>query len=251
MTTRTIVFSLLAVFTLSGPALAEFRSVSGTATYLERIAVPPEAVVQVTLVGPSDNGAPARPLASIIVDPQGRVPVNFVLGYDRKMVRPGRTYMIEAALIVRGEPRFRGSVAAPVLTPGAHDAVTVVMRRSPPQDAGTETAHQSILGEWEVFEIFGQPIEGGRVPALSIAQDGGVAGTGSCNRFNGRAQTGSGTIAFGPVAATQMACPDPLGTQERAFFDALSRVAGFEVHQRSIAMTDDSGAVLLRLAPAN
>ncbi len=244
-----IVVCLSALLTIAGQARAEFRAVSGAATYLERIALPPEAELEVVLSAMPGDAEPSRSLASILVRPQGQVPIPFVLTYDSSAMDEGRNHAIEATLFVDGKPIFQGTTDA--VAPGREEPVTVVMRRVPVQDEHPRPDHTSILGNWEVFEIGSQPIEGGRVPTLSIANDGAVAGTGSCNRYTGRAEIGDATLAFGPVAATQMACPDPLGAQERMFFDALSRVTGFLIDEHSIALTGANGAVLLRLATAH
>lgn len=251
MTIRVCVLCLFAVLTMTGQARAEFREVSGTATYRERLAMPPDALLEVKLVATTADKAEPRPLASIIVRPTGQVPVPFVLSYDSNAVEPETDYAIEAVLLVDGRPIFHDLSAATSLTNGTGGTVIITMKMVQPGETEPLITRDAILGDWEVFEIGGQPIEGGRVPTLSFDKDGNASGTGSCNRFNGRADIGEGTIALGPMAATQMACPDPLGAQERSFFDALSQVTGFEAHERVINLTDTGGEALLKLTPAN
>ena len=37
------------------------------------------------------------------------------------------------------------------------------------------------------------------------------------------------TLAFGPLAATRMACPEPLMAQESQMFELLGAVRGFQI----------------------
>jgi heat shock protein HslJ len=49
-----------------------------------------------------------------------------------------------------------------------------------------------------------------------------VNGNGGCNRFFGPVEIDGETIAFGPLAATRMACAPAVDDQEQTFFAALA-----------------------------
>jgi heat shock protein HslJ len=91
---------------------------------------------------------------------------------------------------------------------------------------------------WTVTEIVGEaPIDDTEVE-IGFSPEGGVFGTGGCNRLNGTYQiTGEG-LSFGPIASTRMACPEDIMAQEQAFFAALEQVISFDI--------GEDGALILR-----
>ncbi|QBJ95209.1 META domain-containing protein [Rhodococcus sp. ABRD24] len=58
-------------------------------------------------------------------------------------------------------------------------------------------------------------------PTLTIAENGRATGTTGCNRFNGPAQLGNGTITFGPLVTTHLTCPTDVTEVERAVLAVL------------------------------
>jgi heat shock protein HslJ len=59
-------------------------------------------------------------------------------------------------------------------------------------------------------------------------QDGKIAGYGGCNNYRASFSVGDDNpfvMAIGPVMATQKSCPEPVGSQETAYFNALGNVS--------------------------
>ncbi len=92
--------------------------------------------------------------------------------------------------------------------------------------AGTSWKATGILSGGGVSSL----VEGTDV-TLEIAADGAVSGSAGCNRFTGKATLGEGTIAFGPLASTMMACVEPAGAmeQETAYLAALESATTWQV----------------------
>lgn len=100
-------------------------SVVGTVTYLERIALPPEAVVDMELV----NVTTGRRIAqNTIIDP-GQVPISFELFYDPSLIRPSDVYQINARIRVGNDVWFRNTTAYSVITGGNPNQVEMVLTR--------------------------------------------------------------------------------------------------------------------------
>jgi len=76
-----------------------------------------------------------------------------------------------------------------------------------------------------------------------------VTGSGGCNRFSGSYGSGAGTIQFGPLASTRMACPAM--ETETAFLHALEGARRFRLAGRHLDLEDGGGAVLVRLEERN
>ena len=76
-----------------------------------------------------------------------------------------------------------------------------------------------------------------------------AAGSGGCNRFSGSYESGEGTLKFGPLASTRMACPAM--ETETAFLKALEGTRRFRLAGRHLDLLDDHGAVLVQLEERN
>lgn len=101
-------------------------SVTGTVTYLPRIAMPPNAILEVTLVDVSRADAPAITLASQgMVFGDRQVPIPFELVYNPDQIDPRYSYAVQARIIVDGDLRFTTTRRFAVITQGNPTAVEV------------------------------------------------------------------------------------------------------------------------------
>ena len=87
-------------------------------------------------------------------------------------------------------------------------------------------------GPWNIVEVRGEPVAADRQPAPYIEFDyaqGRISGNSGCNRMMGSFQADTlqpGTLTFGPIASTRMACPDM--SLERNILESLAEVRSFE-----------------------
>jgi putative lipoprotein len=105
-----------------------YGTVSGTITYLVRMALPPQAVIEVQLQDVSRADAPAAvvALAKFPLGPRSS-PVPFLLKYETAKIDPKHTYAVSARILVMGELRFANKEAYPVLTQGHPNKVDLVV----------------------------------------------------------------------------------------------------------------------------
>jgi putative lipoprotein len=114
----------------SGPA-----QLTGTVSYRERIALPPAALVRVTLLDVSLLDAPERVIAEQEIHPTAQVPISFTLEYDRAAIDPGRRYGLRAIIAdASGRVLWATAASQPALTQGAPDTATIVVQR--PREGG-------------------------------------------------------------------------------------------------------------------
>lgn len=205
----------------AGTAIAAPQSLSGTVTYLERMALPPEATVTVQLLDVSLADAPARVLAQTILSPGGQVPLPYRLDYDDAEVRPGHSYAVAARIMLGEELLFVTATHHPVLT-GGESAADIVLERAAPALPAAPT------GQWLAQSIRGEGLIEGVETDLEIAEDGTISSSGGCNRVMGSAQIDGQDIAFGQLAATRMSCPPAVMAQERGFLAALSEARSWD-----------------------
>lgn len=96
-------------------AAAEF--VTGEVTYLQRIALPNDAVVRVQLIDVSLADAPARVLGEQLIARPGQVPVPFAMGYYPDDIDSRGRYAIQAEIFDgSGNRLFRNTTTVPVIT---------------------------------------------------------------------------------------------------------------------------------------
>ena len=81
-------------------------SLDGEVFYLQRIALPPTATLEVSLQDVSLADAPAVTLAKQSGQIKGQVPLPFHLSYDPAQVKPGHTYAVSARIEDNGQLLF-------------------------------------------------------------------------------------------------------------------------------------------------
>lgn len=75
-------------------------TLTGTATYRERIALPPDSRLVVTISDVSLADAPSVTIAETEVKTEGRqVPLGFSLNYDPARIEPRRSYAVSARIL--------------------------------------------------------------------------------------------------------------------------------------------------------
>ena len=91
----------------------------GTVTYRQRIALPPNAVVEVKLVDVSRADAPAITIAEQTIQTNGKqVPIPFTLSFDPNQINPKYRYAVQARITVDGTLRWINTTQYAVLTQG-------------------------------------------------------------------------------------------------------------------------------------
>ncbi len=98
-------------------------SVSGTATYRERIALPPQAVFEARLEDVSLVDAPAVLVAQVRDESPGAPPFHFTIPYDPARIQPSHRYAISARVLHGDELLFASDTH--VALPTGPDAAPV------------------------------------------------------------------------------------------------------------------------------
>lgn len=113
---------------------ASTGTLQGTASYRERIALPPDAVFEAELQDVSRADAPATVLGRSRLDPAGQPPFRFEIAYDESAVQPGHRYTVRATVKHQGRLLFTTDRLHPVLDGrGAPLELLLVSVRTGPQ----------------------------------------------------------------------------------------------------------------------
>lgn len=111
---------------VSAGAAAE-ALLNGTITYTQRMAIPRDAIVEVSLLNISESASP------VVVAEQrfragGQVPIGFDLPYASSRIGRGQVYGVRARILVDGALWFVNEHPALVLT-GGHPSVAQILVR--------------------------------------------------------------------------------------------------------------------------
>jgi uncharacterized lipoprotein YbaY len=103
--------------------------VKGTATFHERMALPPDAIFEVTLEDPSKADVEAQVLGRAMIESPGNPPIAFEIPYDASKIDLRRRYTVRARIRVGGKLLFTTDQYYPVLTGGNGNEVILMLRR--------------------------------------------------------------------------------------------------------------------------
>jgi putative lipoprotein len=247
----------------SGAPAAEPQAVlSGTVTYRERIALPPNARVEVRLEDVSQADAPADEIAAQTIAANGKqVPIPFELRYSPQAIDAGHRYAVRASITsAEGDLMFTTEMHYAVLTAGAADKnVDIVVQRpgggeraaaadAPGADGARPGEAEAMpAGTWRLAAIqrpgaAEQPV-GTDVRYTAAFANGRLSGLAHCNRYTGGyEQPAPGQLKISPMAATLMACPGESIDSE--FLRALGGATRYELRGDRLLLSYGDGGVL-------
>ncbi|MBB5221146.1 putative lipoprotein [Amaricoccus macauensis] len=267
--------ALVGALVAGGVSMAATDVIRGSATYRERIALPPGTTLEVELLDVSKADAPSVLIASDSIPVLRQVPIAFALAYDPALIDEKNRYALTAKLMHAGGVLFRSTAITPVLTHGAEAGaapeILLVQSEEPapeaepatePDDAAAKPAEggeaaaaaaevpadmAAVAGTWIASEINGAATDEKVVSWLKLSDAGRAQGQGGCNSFTGTYKLENGTLTFGPLASTRRACPETQMSQEQRFFAALGAVKAARLESGDLVLTDLAGEPLVQL----
>ena len=129
----------LLLYCMAAWAAQAAGQVTGTATYRERLALPPDAVFEATLVDVSKVDIPAEVIGWTRIERPGNPPIRFDIMYDTSRIDPSHRYAVRAHILVGGKLFFVTDRNYSVLTAGQGNEVALLLRRA----GGSDQADQS------------------------------------------------------------------------------------------------------------
>lgn len=238
---------LAALFLSVAPAAAETLTIAGEVTYFERIALPSNGTLRISLVD-LQNPLQPRVRADGAIATPGQVPLSFRFNLDDKVIAADRQYGIRAEILTGAQVLFRNAEPVPVDLAAAQGLQVVVQLVSETVAPRVDTA--PLLAEaWTAIEIGGLAVEP-EESSLSIGKDLRVGGRGFCNSYFSQAALDGERLSLAPVASTRMACAESVMAQEAVFFSALAATRSWRIIDAELELRDGDGAVLMRLRPS-
>ena len=125
ITTAITTASATALAALALPLPAQAGSLSGTAVYRERIALPPDAEFEAVLIDTAIADAPARVLGRVRIQPAGQPPFRFTIPYREGDVTPAGRYAVRATVRQGERLLFTTDTFTPVLNGGPNQPLSL------------------------------------------------------------------------------------------------------------------------------
>jgi heat shock protein HslJ len=103
--------------------------------------------------------------------------------------------------------------------------------------------------EWSAEEVLGEVLPPDAAVTLLLDGQGRAAGRSGCNRFTGGIEIGNGTMRFGLLAGTRMACAEPLMALEQKVFRVFetTRLFTLDGSRSKMRLMDEGGTTLMVL----
>lgn len=246
---RWIAAAVWALAFVAGGMPAAAGVLSGEVFYRERVALPPNAVLEISLVDVTRPGGLGELVASTQVRPNRQVPIRFEIRYGDDDVDPRRSYAVRANILADGRLLFVSARSERVLTHGHPSSVRIHMA---PVVSLAAVGSNGMVGQgWLVEDIGGRGVVDNVRTTIAIAAGGEVTGSGGCNRLRGTAQIDGSSLAFGPIVTTRMMCPPAVMDQEGKFLRALELTRAFRIDGPYLKFLDRDGAELVRFTQAS
>jgi uncharacterized lipoprotein YbaY/heat shock protein HslJ len=105
-------------------------SVSGTATYRERMALPPDAVFEASLEDISRADTAAEILGRTQINSPGNPPIHFTIAYDPARIDATHRYAVRARILRGNQLLFTTDTPYPVLGSNPSGEIAILLRRA-------------------------------------------------------------------------------------------------------------------------
>jgi putative lipoprotein len=237
----------------SAPSASGSATITGSAMYRERIALPPAAVLEATLEDSSLADAPAIKIASTKHDRPGNPPFRFTITYDPAKIVDSHSYSVRVTITLDGKLMFTSTVAAPVITNGSPNHVSLALHHVTAEDATPAVASRGVAADalentyWKLVTLNGKEVvvpPNHREPSLILHPEGMRTEVfGGCNSIAGTYKLSGKNLTFGPMAGTLMACPEGMDT-EKDFTAALADVRTYRIYGKHLDLFDEHNKTL-------
>ena len=229
-------------------------TITGSVWYRERMMVPPDAEVSVSLEDVSRMDVSAKVIATTGFIAQGGPPLDFILEYDPTKLNDKGRYGLRVRIEAGGRLMFINTEHIPAFENDAKSPVKIMVSRAGGiRKSGENQSLKPNAGltntYWKLIELDGQPVLLGanqkELHMVLTSEGNKVSGFSGCNRFMGGYEQNEDQLQFGQLASTMMACMETM-EQEKLFLGALARAKSFNISGESLAIYGGEEQLILR-----
>ena len=236
------------------PAQDSAGTVTGVATYRERVAMPRDAIFQATLEDVSKMDSPAETVGEAVMENPGNPPYRFSISYDSRRIVDNHRYAVRATIKIGDQLAFTSDTSYPVITGGNGKEVNILLKSvgghaAPVVRGESHAAYPLENTTWNLTRIGTTNVVASgnqRTPYILLDSTAHrVSGSGGCNRLTGTYRVDKQTIRFGPTGLTMMACPSGMDI-EKDFMEALGETRTWKIQGTELEFYDEDGKLLAR-----
>lgn len=220
-------------------------SVSGTVVYRERMALPPDAAIEVKLQDVSGSNGMPNTIAETVFGSGGKqVPIPFQLAYNTSDINPAHKYQVQANIRVNGKLLFTGVIPYLVITQGNSSQVALLLERAPEKSAQAP-GRKLLYTNWKLVQVNGKAavvVEGGEAH-LFLEKKEMFTGSTGCNQITGSYIASEGALQFTPGGMTMKMCVQPLMEQEQALVAAMKATTNYKIDGDALELLNGTQAL--------
>lgn len=233
---------------LASLSIAHAGTLTGTASFRERVVLPPGATFEAILEDVSRADAPATVLGRFGPVPAGTPPFPFTIAYDDSAVVAGHRYNLRGFVRHDDKLLFTSDRHTDAFGRGAPLDIRMVRAKATPPPSRAPTTLRNTY--WRLVALNGKPAQtfkGQREPHVILtADEHRVSGSGGCNNIAGGFELDGDRLRFTQMAGTMMMCPEGM-EQEAAFLKTLERVARYRIAGDALTLDDAKGKAVAKL----
>jgi putative lipoprotein len=224
------------------------NTVSGTVAYRERMALPPDAAIDVRLEDTSLQDTPAKLVGESVFAAAGQqVPISFQVSFNPADINPAHTYQLRANITINGALAFTSTTSYPVITHGAPIQASLMLQKVQATEAAKPEGRKLHGTYWRLVELNGKPT----VPGMGTTQpyirlhreQSRLEGSSGCNGLVGTYLLEQSALQFTPSATTLMMCPPALMEQEQGLIAALKATSSYKIEGDMLELSNGKEVV--------
>ncbi|WP_028866193.1 META domain-containing protein [Psychromonas aquimarina] len=234
---------------------SEPASVSAEIWYRERMLLPENAQLTLTLADVALADAPAKIIASKTMTLTNTPPWIVDLNYDPAALTEQGRYVLQARIEANGVLMFINTTSTPVFAEQDNKAVNIMLSKVA-TDRKAALFNTDVNFEntyWKLIELNGTPVvtkENAREINMTFNSEEQTAhGFSGCNGFSGGYQLNGNQITFSPFMSTMMACPD-MDETEIPFLKTLAGTELYQINGETLSLVDAQSRVIMRFKAA-
>lgn len=233
---------------------AAMSKIDVSVMYRERILLPENAMLKVTLEDISLADAPSKTIAQTEMTLTGAPPYNTTLNFKAADLTANNTYGIRATIHVDEALRFTSDTTtasraaaseegAPLALSFDKEPVQIIVKAVQAQAMAPQADLSS--GAWELQTLAGVEIgEMPVTPSLQVDLSGGtISGNSGCNAFRGTVTAEGETLTFSKIASTKKMCvEEEVMVTEQGYLKALESVSSYRIEGKNLTLLTAEGA---------
>ena len=220
------------------------KSVFGSLTYRQRIALPQDAVANLSVIRVEATGDETLAKQSFALNGR-QVPIPFEITVTDEGEPGGSESLSFTATILdnAGELLWQTEDALSFVADAARNDLGMVMLSPAGRD---EVTLSDVAGrDWMIARLNGEPVMTSAPIILRFDENGQISGNASCNAYTASGTIEDSILTIGPIALTRKACMPKIIEQEAFFLDLMENVSQMQIDETGLlTMTSDWGETL-------